>query len=122
MDHVSAFIGVEMQKDLGIAGGLETVTFQFQSPAKFKVIIYFTVKNDYETAVLVPHGLTAGVGKVYDGQAAMTERNTVVRGVPFSSAVRTTLHHVIAYANQLASVHVTGRRSICKDGYDSAHD
>ena len=70
----------------------------FQFGADIRVIVYFTVEGNPETAVLIAHGLRCRVRQVYDGEAAVPESDPPVGIDPDAAPIGATMGHGITHS------------------------
>jgi hypothetical protein len=79
-----------MEENLGIGTRLENVPAADQVRAEFAVVIDLAVESNLQRAVLIRHGLLAGLGQVYDGQAPVAEHG--VRVLVNTRAIRAAMN------------------------------
>ena len=85
---------VQMNNNLGIATGIETVTTGLQSPPQLWKIVNFAIENHPDALVLVVYRLVAP-GHIDDAQPPHPQPYAIAHIEPF--VVRTPMHYGVAH-------------------------
>ena len=87
---------VAVQEALGVGAAVELIALGLELGAKLLEVVDLAVEDDNDAAVLIGHGLSAGLGQVEDRQAAEAEGNAAVDKLTahVGTAMDDAVHHL----------------------------
>ena len=119
--HRLAFPGIEMKQNLRVGAGPENRSLLLQLLLQFPEVVNLAVKDDMEVSVRRGHRLGAGLGKIQDGEPAMSQPNPSVGRDPGSRTIRAARCHAFAAPLQRGPVHARRIRRSRKGHCNSTH-
>ena len=85
-----------MQEALGVGSTVELIALGLELGAKLLEVVDLAVEDDNDAAVLIGHGLSAGLGQVEDRQAAEAQGNAALDKLAahVGTAMDDAVHHL----------------------------